>query len=64
MVKINGQKLADLGFYINLDKRVDRKEQILKNLENFIKHDFYCQEMYATLFLLFPIHRETALPWK
>jgi hypothetical protein len=35
MVKINGQKLADLGFYINLDKRVDRKEQILKNLENF-----------------------------
>jgi GR25 family glycosyltransferase involved in LPS biosynthesis len=30
MVTFNGKKIADIGYYINLDKRVDRKE-ILEN---------------------------------
>ena len=35
MVKIGDVKIADLGFYINLDKRTDRKEHLLKNLEEY-----------------------------
>jgi hypothetical protein len=35
MVQINNKKLADIGFYINLDSRTDRKEQLLKNLQEF-----------------------------
>jgi hypothetical protein len=33
MVSVNGVKIADLGFYINLDKRTDRKEKIEKQLD-------------------------------
>ena len=32
MVEFNGTKIADLGFYINLDKRTDRKENIESQL--------------------------------
>jgi len=32
MVKINDIKIADIGFYINLDKREDRKEKIESQL--------------------------------
>jgi len=35
MVTINDVKIADLGFYINLDRRTDRKEHLLKNLEEY-----------------------------
>jgi hypothetical protein len=35
MVTIDDIKIADLGFYINLDKRTDRKEHLLKNLEEY-----------------------------
>lgn len=35
MVKIGDIKLADLGFYINLDYRTDRNDQLLKNLDEF-----------------------------
>lgn len=35
MVKINNKKLADIGFYINLDARTDRNDQLLKNLKDF-----------------------------
>jgi GR25 family glycosyltransferase involved in LPS biosynthesis len=35
MIKINGVKIADTGFYINLDKRVDRKEKIESQLKDF-----------------------------
>lgn len=35
MIQINNKKLADIGFYINLDSRTDRKEHLLKNLECF-----------------------------
>ena len=35
MVTINDIKIADLGYYINLDKRTDRNEQLLKNLEEY-----------------------------
>jgi len=43
MVTFNGKKIADIGFYINLDDRVDRKEIIEKqlkdlNIENVIRH--------------------------
>jgi len=33
MVTINGKKIADVGFYINLDERTDRKEIIEKQLK-------------------------------
>ena len=32
MVTISGKKIADIGFYINLDERVDRKKKIEKQL--------------------------------
>jgi len=35
MVKIDDVKLADIGFYINLDRRTDRNEQLIKNLQEF-----------------------------
>lgn len=35
MVLVNNKKLADIGYYINLDKRPDRNEQILKNIQDF-----------------------------
>jgi GR25 family glycosyltransferase involved in LPS biosynthesis len=35
MVTLNGKKLADRGVYINLDRREDRKIQLLHNLEEF-----------------------------
>jgi hypothetical protein len=35
MVTINDIKIADLGYYINLDRRTDRNEQLLKNLEEY-----------------------------
>lgn len=35
MIKINDVKIADIGFYINLDKRVDRKEKIESQLKDF-----------------------------
>jgi hypothetical protein len=35
MVTIDGIKIADIGFYINLDERTDRKERIEKQLEDF-----------------------------
>jgi hypothetical protein len=35
MVKIDDIKLADIGFYINLDRRTDRNEHIIKNLDEF-----------------------------
>lgn len=35
MVKIGDTKISDIGFYINLDYRVDRNEQLLKNLDEF-----------------------------
>lgn len=33
MVTIRGKKVADLGFYINLDDRVDRRERIEKQIK-------------------------------
>jgi GR25 family glycosyltransferase involved in LPS biosynthesis len=35
MVKFNDIKIADIGFYINLDKREDRKEKIESQLIDF-----------------------------
>ena len=35
MVYIDNLKLADIGFYINLDKRTDRNNQLIKNLQEF-----------------------------
>jgi hypothetical protein len=35
MVTIDDIKIADLGFYINLDRRTDRNEQLIKNLQEF-----------------------------
>jgi GR25 family glycosyltransferase involved in LPS biosynthesis len=35
MVTINNIKIADLGFYINMDYRTDRNENILKNFEEY-----------------------------
>jgi hypothetical protein len=35
MVTINDTKISDLGFYINLDRRTDRNEQLIKNLQEF-----------------------------
>lgn len=35
MVTINNTKIADLGFYINLDKRTDRNARLLENLSNY-----------------------------
>jgi hypothetical protein len=35
MVTIDNIKIADLGFYINLDKRTDRKEHLLQNLNDY-----------------------------
>ena len=35
MVKFNNIKIADIGFYINLDKREDRKEKIESQLKDF-----------------------------
>jgi hypothetical protein len=35
MVQINNTKIADIGFYINLDKRTDRNETLQKHLEEF-----------------------------
>lgn len=35
MVKINDIKIADLGFYINLDRRTDRKKKLTKQLDDF-----------------------------
>jgi hypothetical protein len=34
MVKINDVKISDIGYYINLDKRTDRNEHLLKNLND------------------------------
>ena len=34
-ITIDNIKVADLGFYINLDRRTDRKEHLLKNLEEY-----------------------------
>ena len=34
-IRIDNIKIADLGFYINLDRRTDRKEHLLKNLEEY-----------------------------
>lgn len=31
----NDTKIADIGFYINLDKRIDRNEHIISNLNQF-----------------------------
>lgn len=33
MVTINNNKIADIGYFINLDSRVDRKEILLKQLD-------------------------------
>ena len=33
MVKVHDKKLADIGFYINLDRRIDRDYQLKKNLQ-------------------------------
>ena len=35
MVSIDNIKIADIGFYINLDYRTDRNKNILKNLEEY-----------------------------
>ena len=35
MVTIHGVKIADVGYYINLDRRTDRKEHLLSNLEEY-----------------------------
>lgn len=35
MVCVNGIKIADIGFYINLDRREDRKEKIESQLKEF-----------------------------
>jgi GR25 family glycosyltransferase involved in LPS biosynthesis len=35
MVKINERKIADIGFFINLDKRVDRLEILTNQLNDF-----------------------------
>jgi hypothetical protein len=35
MVTINDIKIADIGFYINMSERTDRKEKIEKHLEEF-----------------------------
>jgi hypothetical protein len=35
MVTIKNTKIADMGFYINLDRRTDRNEILLKNLQEF-----------------------------
>lgn len=35
MITFNGKKIADIGFYINLDKRTDRKEKIEDQLVKF-----------------------------
>jgi hypothetical protein len=35
MVKINNVKISDMGFYINLDKRTDRNEHLLRNLSEY-----------------------------
>jgi len=35
MIKFNNIKIADIGFYINLDKRKDRKEKIESQLNEF-----------------------------
>jgi hypothetical protein len=35
MVKIHNSKIADIGYYINLDKRTDRNQQLLSNLNEF-----------------------------
>jgi hypothetical protein len=35
MVKINNTKIADLGFYINLDKRTDRNDILQQHLAEF-----------------------------
>lgn len=35
MITVNGEKLCDIGYYINLDKREDRKQKLLSNLETF-----------------------------
>jgi hypothetical protein len=35
MIKFNEIKIADIGFYINLDKREDRKEKIENQLKDF-----------------------------
>jgi GR25 family glycosyltransferase involved in LPS biosynthesis len=38
MVTIKGKKIADLGYYINLDNRVDRKEKLEDQLLKFDIH--------------------------
>ena len=35
MVAIDGIKIADMGFYMNLDYRTDRNEKILENLQEY-----------------------------
>lgn len=35
MVTINNTKIADVGFYINLDRRTDRNEILRKHLQDF-----------------------------
>lgn len=35
MIKIKETKIADIGFYINLDKRIDRKKNIENQFVNF-----------------------------
>jgi GR25 family glycosyltransferase involved in LPS biosynthesis len=35
MIKFNDIKIADIGFYINLDRREDRKEKIESQLTDF-----------------------------
>lgn len=35
MITLNGEKLSDLGYFINLDKRTDRKQKLLENLDSF-----------------------------
>jgi len=35
MIKIGDVKIADIGFYINLDRRTDRKEKLVAGLEEF-----------------------------
>ena len=35
MISFNGKKIADIGYYINLDKRTDRKEIIEEQLTKF-----------------------------
>jgi GR25 family glycosyltransferase involved in LPS biosynthesis len=38
MITINGYKFADIGYYINLDRRIDRKDNIEKQFNTYNIH--------------------------